>query len=366
MNLSAQEKKNHGLVKIFALIIAFLLTTPGAFAGESTMPSTYAELIDPSIASQYVYSEDGPFSEASGLPTYQWMPAKGELKSVILAIHGLTLHGRRYRVLARTLAINNIGVVSVDMRGFGRNKFDDNGKEKPKGEKTELNNELSYQDIVKVVQAIKAKYPNIPLIAMGESLGCTYCIRLAGEYPELINGVAISAPAIGVNPKMYSTGSDIKEGVKAILSSNHQVDLKKFLTELVSPMPEIANEMLDDPFIVKALTLKELIAVDFFVEKTLEWSKNTAVHLPLLVIQGSNDKCVLPKHLTDLMMTMRSDDMRICWKGSYGHLQLETAFMRASIIDSLGMWLQDHSADNRVHLKKLEQSIAELGGTLVH
>ena len=44
---------------------------------------------------------------------------------IILGIHGLTLHGRRFRVLARTMAINGIGFVSMDMRGFGQCRFDD-------------------------------------------------------------------------------------------------------------------------------------------------------------------------------------------------------------------------------------------------
>ncbi|MBX9690377.1 MAG: lysophospholipase [Candidatus Obscuribacterales bacterium] len=353
------------LTKFSISALAALSITSPALALESTMPPQYIEQIKPEIAAQYKYSEDGEFSLAGGLPTYQWMPADGNMKAVIVGIHGLTLHGRRYRVLARTMAVSGAGFVSVDMRGFGRCKFQDDGSLKPKGERTEVNHELSYADILKTVQSVRAKYPGVPLIVMGESLGCTFCMRLAGEHPELVDGVILSAPAVRVNPKMYASPSDIKAGVKAIVSPSHQVNLHNFFMELVSSRPEVCNEMIDDPFIVKSLSLKDLLSTDIFVDKTVSWSRNTSDHLPLLVIQGSNDKCVVPKHLTDLMMNMKSDDMRIAWKGSYGHLQLETVFMRAPVIDSIGMWLNDHNATYRAHLKQLEQNIADLGGSVI-
>lgn len=365
MILAGKKWKYSWCVRFGISLSTVLLTTAPTFAVESTMPASYPELISSEAAKNYVYTEDGDFTAVSNLPCYQWMPANQQHQSIIIGIHGLTLHGRRFRVLARTMAINDIGFVAMDMYGFGRCRFEDNGKAKPKGDKTEINHEQSYQSIVKLTRAVKAKYPNVPIIAMGESLGCTFCIRLAGDNQDLIQGVILSAPAVRVNPKMYASAHDLSAGVKALVTPHHQVDLRTFLTELVSTRPEISNEMLDDPFIVKSLSLKDLLDTDTFVDKTVEWSRTTSPFLPMLVIQGSNDRCVLPQHLADLMMNMRSNDMRISWKGSYGHLQLETAFLRASIIDSIGMWLQDHSPEGTLKLKKLEHDIADLGGTLV-
>lgn len=353
-----------GLLSI-SLGLSMCMLATEAVAAESTMPPQYAEIMNPEVSKLYKYSEDGEFSAACGLPTYQWMPSTGAPKAIIIGIHGLTLHGRRYRVLARTMSINEIGFVSMDMRGFGKCRFEDDGKLKAKGEKTSVDHESSYQDIVKLTQAVRSKYPSIPVVVLGESLGATFCVRIAGEHPELIEGIVMSGPAVRVNPKMYATPSDIKAGLKAILSTHHQVDLHNFFTELVSERPAVVNEMLDDPFICKSLSLKELLDTDLFVDKTVDWCKKTDDKLPVMVIQGSNDKCVLPKHLTDMMMHMKSNDMRICWKGSFGHLQLETMFMRAAVIDSIGMWLDDHSQQNQAKLKQLEKSIADLGGTLV-
>lgn len=355
---------------MMALAASILLSASaacnGVIAAESTMPPTYVEQMNPEVARLYTYVENPDFvASASPLPTYAWMPSSGHIKAIMFGIHGLTLHGRRYRVLARTMAVNDIAFVSADMRGFGANKFEADGKEKPKGELSHVDHEKSYQDLAKIAAAIKAKYPNVPLIVLGESLGCTFCVRLAGEHPEMINGVVLSAPAVRVNPKMYASAHDIEAGLKALVGNHHLVDLHNFFTDLVSPRPEVVKEMIDDPFIVKALSFHDLISTDLFVDKTIEWSKTTASNLPLLVIQGSNDSCVMAKHLTDMMMHMKSNDMRISWKGTYGHLQLETMFLRANVLDSVVMWLQDHSVDSRAKLEKMEQSIADLGGTLV-
>lgn len=363
MVLDCQAKLSALVLSGAAFVSSFL---PASAVIESTMPPQYVEAINPQYAQQYVYSENGDSAAACGLPTYQWLPANGKLKSLIIGIHGLTLHGRRYRVLARTMAVNNIGFIAMDMYGFGRNRFEEDGKLKPKQPgKTEVDHEASYQAIVKLAQFAKAQYKGVPLILMGESLGCSFCMRIAGEHPELADSLILSAPAVKVNPDMYAGAKDIKAGLKAVVTPGHQVNLRSFFIDLVSNRPEVQNEMMDDPFIVKALTFRELISTDKFVDQTIDWAKLTSPFLPMLVIQGSNDKCVLPKHLTDMMMNMRSNDMRISWKGSYGHLQLETMFMRASIVDSIGMWLMDHGNEGTVKLKKLEQDIADVGGTLV-
>jgi hypothetical protein len=65
------------------------------------------------------------------------------------------------------------------------------------------------------------------------------------------------------------------------------------------------------------------------------------------------------------MNAMPSDDQSLAWRGNFGHLQLETEFMRAPTVDAVGDWLQDHSAAQKIKLNDLEQNIVGLGGTLL-
>src|SRR5438067_9646615 len=84
-------------------------TAGAATVGESTMPPQYNETIRPDLAAKYQFKVDGDFTKASGLPTYEWMPTGAPPRAIVVGIHGLTLHGRRYRVLSRILAINGVG-----------------------------------------------------------------------------------------------------------------------------------------------------------------------------------------------------------------------------------------------------------------
>jgi len=112
------------------------------------------------------------------------------------------------------------------------------------------------------------------------------------------------------------------------------------------------------------LQLTALLSTDLYVEKTANWGKSVHPHLPVLILQGSNDSCVAAKHVTDLMDSMKSDDQTLAWRGTYGHLQLETMYLRPTILDALADWLGNHGVENQKELKALQESINDLGGKL--
>jgi alpha-beta hydrolase superfamily lysophospholipase len=353
------------------LLIVFALTC-GVFSiqsgmtAESTMPAGYADIVKPELAAKYTYTEDGEFSKALNVPTYEWMPVGPEPSAIVVGVHGLTLHGRSYRVLARVFATNGIGFISTDMRGFGRCKFDDKKQfSSDKDNKAAINHEKSYQDLVKLIQLVKEKYSKQKVIVLGESLGCTFCVRLAGDQKTLVDGIVLSAPAVRVNPKMYAAPSSIEAGAEAaLLSWKGDVDLHSFLNNLVSNRQEVRKELLDDPVLLKKVPLTALLSTDLFVEKTAHWGKTVDEHLPVLILQGSSDGCVAAKHVTDLMDSMPSDDQTLAWRGKYGHLQLETMYIRPTVIDALVNWLDDHGVENQRQLTEIENSINDLGGQL--
>lgn len=338
---------------------------PASIAGESTMPAGFVEKISPEMSDKYTFTEDGEFGKKLKLPIYEWMPTDGKPKAIVIGIHGLTLHGRRFRVLARSLATTGVGFVALDMRGFGRCKFDEKNQfSETHDDKTKVNHEKSYTEIVELLKLVRAKYPEAKLIAMGESLGCTFSVRLAAEHGDLVDGIVLGAPAVHLNAKMYATPADLLQGVEALLKVHHNVNLHGFISGLVSSRPEIVKEMEDDPHILKQLPLSALLSTDEFVGKTAHWGKGISSTMPVLILQGSADNCVSPKHVTDLMNNIPSNDQTLAWRGNYGHLQLETVYMRAQTIDALVNWLQNHSMENKIKLSEVEQRVNGLGGQI--
>lgn len=327
----------------------------------------YTDDVNPELAKRYVYTQDGDYTKALNMPTYEWMPANTAQppKVMFLGIHGMTLHGRRFRVIARALALNGAGFVALDMRGFGRCKYDDQHLFSTKDDdKTKVDHEKSYESIVQLAKLIKQRYPDTKLIPMGESLGCTFCVRLAAEHPEIVEAIAISAPAVKVNKDMYFGHGQIRQGVRAILKPDHEVDLKPFFADLCSNRPEVQKEMMDDPFIRKQLKIRELLSTDKFVEKTEEYGKKTSPKLGVLILQGSADGCVSPKHVTDLMNAMPSIDQTLDWRGNFGHLQLETCYMRPQTISAIANWLLAHNKDQEARIAGFQDEVKQLGGTI--
>lgn len=354
--------------KLTGLLLATVCvaaSTGKAFAIESTMPvDKYPDVVKPELASKYTYTEDGELSQKIGIPTYEWMPVDGPPKAVIVGVHGLTLHGRRFRVLARALAINKIGFVSFDMRGFGRCNTESKWST-VKNDKSKVHLEKSYEELEELTKLVKAKYPDSKIVLLGESLGCTFCVRMAGEHPDIVYGIVLSAPAVKVNADMMIGAGNIERGLKAAISPHHVMDLHPFIRNLVSGRKQVTAEMLDDPMITKKLTLGALISTDSFVDRTAKWGKATSDKLPVLIIQGSRDSCVSPKHVTDLMANMPSIDQTLSWKGQFGHLQLETQFLRTEVLESLVDWMYDHGAENQIQVANFEQNINDLGGVVV-
>jgi len=350
------------------LSLSTLVMSASVQSAEITIPSQLPDKMTAEAAANFSYIEDGEFTTALNIPTYQWIPsANQEMKAVVIGIHGLTLHGRRFRVLARTLAQYGIGFVSMDMRGFGRCRFDDEKKFSTKTDnKAKINHEKSYQDIAALAKLVNTKYPDVPIIAMGESLGCTFCVRLAAENKQLIDGIVLNAPAVKVNAKMYADPGELASVAKGLLlTKTGTISLNTFINKLVSTRKEVVDEMMEDPLILKKIQLSDLLGTDMFVDKTVKYGKLTDPRLAVLIMQGSADGCVAPKAVTDLMAVMPSSDQTLRWLGKVGHLQFETAFVRSTVIDALGDWLNDHGNDAEDERKKLEKCIVDVGGVLI-
>ena len=89
--------------------------------------------------------------------------------------------------------------------------------------------------MVSLVKLVREKYPDTRFIAIGESLGATPCLRLACEYPEFVDGLILSGPAVVVNPKMLIHPKAIFAGLRGlVIDPKFNVKLNFFMRSLVS------------------------------------------------------------------------------------------------------------------------------------
>ena len=325
--------------------------------------STPAFAQDGDPNSRVTYVEDGQFSKILKIPTYEWIPKDKTPIEAILAIHGLTLHGKRYQVLGKAFAAEGIYCCAPDMRGFGRCYQDPNNKfSSILDDKHKVDYDKTYGELVNLAMLIRQKYPNIPLFAMGESLGTSVCIRLAADHPELINGLMLSGPTVRMHPLMILHPHNVAAaGYAVFIHPKFKMSTAPFVKNLVSNDADIVHEMLDDPLCRKGLTIAELMKTGQFVKDTLKYARALKPDVPILVLQGSEDRCMVPHAVTDLSKNIQSADQTLHWLHAHGHLLLETSYLRPATVDSIDEWTKEHQFAHLNETKKLKEEIIQLG-----
>lgn len=108
-------------------------------------------------------------------------------KAVVCIIHGIGEHAGRYNRMAMNMNENGIAVLSMDLRGHGVSS----------GKRGHCAPRLSIlSDIDCLLQEAKKRYPNIPIILYGHSMGGNIVLdyRRRGKWMVLPVGYVASAP----------------------------------------------------------------------------------------------------------------------------------------------------------------------------
>ncbi len=306
---------------------------------------------------------DGPLSAQLHIPLYEWYPKDKPPTGIVIAIHGLTLHGKRYEVLGKSFAAEGFYACAFDMRGFGR-CFTDTQHKFCVGDdcKQKVDPDKSYDDLVALATELRKSYPHVPLFLMGESLGTTYCIKLAAEHHELVDGLLLSGPTVQLHPLMFLHPDNLgAAGVALFWGPRFNMKTSGFVRNLVSNDPNIVQEMLNDPLCRKQMTFKDLLKVQKFVKTTLSYASKIAPDRPILILQGSEDRCMVPVAVTKLSSNIHSADQTVRWLHAHGHILLETSYLRPATVDAIDLWIREHEPEHYMQERELNKEIHELG-----
>lgn len=134
----------------------------------------------PQIADSSFITRDGLH-----LPYQEW-DAKTP-RAVIVALHGMSDYSEAFQMPAPYWAEQGITTIAYDQRGFGR--APDPG--------VWAGQDTMRRDLDDCVDAVRAKFPGIPVYAMGESMGGSVVLSsLASDRPPHIDGAILVAPAV--------------------------------------------------------------------------------------------------------------------------------------------------------------------------
>jgi len=142
----------------------------------------------------------------SGLHVYRYGPA-GPPR--LLAIHGLTGHGRRWQTLA-TRHLPEIAVAAPDLIGHGRSSW-----AAP----------WTFEANVGALVALLEDQADGPVVVVGHSFGGAVAMHLAAARPDLVAGLVLLDPAVGLD------GEWMREIAESMLASPDYPDREEARTE---------------------------------------------------------------------------------------------------------------------------------------
>lgn len=127
----------------------------------------------------------------------------------VLALHGLTGHGRRWRHLCSAY-LPDVAVLAPDLIGHGRSTW------------------AAPWTIDANVAALATLIENEadgPVLVVGHSFGCAVALHLAAQCPDLVSGLVLLDPAVGLD------GGRMREIAEAMLASPDYTDRAEARTE---------------------------------------------------------------------------------------------------------------------------------------
>lgn len=269
-------------------------------------------------------------------PIYRWNDTSKPTRAIAIAVHGVTMHGGVFNIMASKLASSGVVVYAPDLRGYGRWMKTSSDSAASKG--SPIDYESSYHDLQSIVRFAKAEHPNVPLFCIGESLGADLSLRAAVEMPNALDGIILSNPAV----KLHSfTMSKIENAIPIMMNPRKQIDLTKFFRKFASEDAQIVEGALSDPLVRKHMSAIELYHSVSTCKTALNYASKLPKDVSVLVIQGTQDQIVQPKATRKLASKLKTCDQTVRFLKDRGHLLLETDYVQDETMEAVETWINE-------------------------
>lgn len=289
-----------------------------------------------SASANAVVIQDRMSIENAEIPIHRWQDPMVATRGLVVLLHGFTMNGAVYENLAHHLAKQGLLVVAPDMRGFGEWYQKSKDSEVP----SEIDYDQSEKDISALVKELRDRYPEMPVFIAGESLGASMAIRYAAKHDHAVDGLILSSPSVKYIP--HPSFKMARQLFGAAIKKHGAVDLTFYVKKYYSNDERITDEGISNVEMRKNVGIKDLLKTRRVVKDTQRYIKMIPASMPVLVLQGSEDRMVKAKGVRLLAESLKSNDKTIEWLSGSGHIVLETQYMRSDSMKIVTNWLSNH------------------------
>ncbi|MCC6261127.1 MAG: lysophospholipase [Anaerolineales bacterium] len=253
-----------------------------------------------------------------------WEPDQRAPKAAICLVHGLGEHSGRYEHVAEAFTKDGYAMFGFDLRGHGRSGG-------PRGHFP--SSEAVLQDIDLLFTHARERYPELPLILYGHSLGGILVLYYGLKRKPKVKGVIATSP--GLHTALESqTGKIIAAQILGLIAPT--VLLPSGLdAHAISHTQAVIDKYQQDPLVHDKISLgfgRTMLGVT-------KWTLEHAAEFPapLLLMHGKEDRIAFPSSSIEFAAAAPEKSTLVLWDEGYHELHNEPE--QAEVLKTMLIWM---------------------------
>jgi acylglycerol lipase len=253
-----------------------------------------------------------------------WEPETREIKAVICLVHGLGEHTSRYAHVAEAFGRDGYAMFGFDLRGHGRSG----------GTRGHFpSSDAVLQDIDLLFEQARTRYPGLPLLLYGHSLGGILVLYYALQRKPNVKGVISTSP--GLRTALENQLAKVM-AAKVLGALMPGVTVPSGLdTNAISRNKQIVDIYKNDPLNHDRASLG-------FGRIMLGVTKWTLEHagefpLPLLLMHGKADEITFPAGSIEFAGSLKDKSTLFLWDDAFHELHHEPE--QTEVFKTMLIWM---------------------------
>jgi len=231
-------------------------------------------------------------------------------QAVIILVHGLGEHIGRYEHVAKMFTDHQYAFVGADLIGHGKS----GGQ---RGHADSFDDFLN--DIDKLVQETNARFPGIPKILYGHSLGANLILYYAIKRDLTIAGLMVSSPGLDITkvpPLKYAIGK-LMYTFYPRFSLTNSLDVTG-----LSHDQAVVKAYVNDPLVHPMISAR--VGLDLI--NLGKWLRENSISIkaPILLFHGDSDRLVNISGTREFVKNYKGDLEYVEFPGGYHELHNDT------------------------------------------
>jgi acylglycerol lipase len=256
-----------------------------------------------------------------------WLP-DGKAKAIVLVAHGLGEHISRYDNLVNNLVPRGYAVYGLDHQGHGKSE----------GQKVYVDRFQVYLDDLKTLHdMVRRENPDQKIFLLGHSMGGLIATAYTLQHQQELTGLIVSAPLLEAGESV-SGGTILAARILSVIMP--KLGVQALDSTHLSRDKAVVEAYDKDPLVFRGKITARLGSEMFTTMAKVE-PQMPKITLPLLIMQGSDDKLVSHEGSKTLYATAGSKDKTLnIYDGFYHEIFNEAD--RAKVFADLDNWLDSH------------------------